>query len=781
MNHHFSLSATLAALLLICLPGLLQSQNALNFDGTNDFVQTTYSGVLGSANRTFEAWINVAAGATSNNAILDYGLNAVGSRNTFLINPNNQVAFISGGTNANISSSINAIIPGQWTHVAFVLNSGTGFFYVNGVQVGTGSLTSVNTPGGNANLRIGQRVSGGSIPFEGEIDEVRIWNYARTVTEIMNDMNAEFCAPQTGLMAYYQFNEGVAGGTNTGVTTAPDFSGNGNNGTLTNFSLSGGSSNWVSGVTISAGSIPVVLNETACSDFTSPSGNFIWTASGTYLDTVLTPGGCDSTFTVNLILDPVDADFSTTSPMSLCPGTTVSFQDASTGGTAYTWTANMTPFSQTNLATYTFADTGIVEIMLVVGNATCSDTSSMTFAVSGPFISNSVVTEESCTVGMDGAIDIDIVGGTAPFQYLWSTGAITQDLSQLFGGNYSVIITDAQGCMAMDTFTVENVLNISAGFSTTSDPSLCPGETVIFTNTSQMATAYDWQIDGQSFAQSTDLTYTFPASGQVLIELIASEGNCEDSTSLLFTVNASPQVVTTVAGESCPGSQDGAIDLELTGGSAPFSFVWSNAAVTEDLAALSVGNYAVTITDSANCSISDTFEIETLGGVQAAFANFSGAQGMKFVDESLSDSTITSWYWEFGTGVAADTSNEQSPVFEYFISGTYEVCLKVEDLFGCTDSVCKLISFSVGIDPALYEAIELYPNPNNGQFYLDLSEIAGEEVQLVMFDVLGKQVHASEFRAETQYDMELSELATGLYYLQVMTEKGHYRTKVIIE
>ncbi|MDP5170047.1 MAG: LamG domain-containing protein [Bacteroidia bacterium] len=250
MNHHFSLSATLAALLLICLPGLLQAQNALNFDGTNDFVQTTYSGVLGSADRTFEAWINVAPGSAANNAILDYGLNAVGSRNTFLINPNNQVAFISGGTNANISSSINAIIPGQWTHVAFVLNSGTGFFYVNGVQVGTGSLTSVNTPGGNATLRIGQRVSGGSIPFEGEIDEVRIWNYARTAAEIMNDMNAEFCAPQTGLMAYYQFNEGVAGGTNTGVTTAPDFSGNGNNGTLTNFSLSGASSNWVSGVTI---------------------------------------------------------------------------------------------------------------------------------------------------------------------------------------------------------------------------------------------------------------------------------------------------------------------------------------------------------------------------------------------------------------------------------------------------------------------------------------------------------------------------------------------------
>ena len=159
--------------MLLGLTSWSSAQNALNFDDTNDFVQTTSPGVLGSANRTFEAWVFVSSSAPSSNlAILDYGLNAVGSRNTFSISGSRQVIFISGGTNANISTTANAVPVNLWTHVAFVLDNGTGYLYINGIQKGTGSLTTVNTPSNNQNIIVGQRVSGGSIPFEESIDEV---------------------------------------------------------------------------------------------------------------------------------------------------------------------------------------------------------------------------------------------------------------------------------------------------------------------------------------------------------------------------------------------------------------------------------------------------------------------------------------------------------------------------------------------------------------------------------------------------------------------------------
>ncbi|MFK7921544.1 MAG: LamG-like jellyroll fold domain-containing protein [Bacteroidia bacterium] len=340
---------------------MLLSQNGLNFDGTNDYVQTTYSGILGSANRTFEAWVNVSPSATANTAILDYGLNAVGSRNTFLINPNNQLVYISGGTNANISTSQNAITSGQWTHVAFVLNNGTGFLYVNGTQMGTGSLTTVNTPSGNATLRLGQRVSGGSIPFRGAIDEVKVWNYARTAAEIQNDMNAEYCTVPTGLMVYYQCNEGLAGGTNTGLSNLPDLSGNAYNGTLTNFALTGNVSNWVIGASLSIGTATTAtINVSSCGNYVSPSGNYTWNTAGAYADTISNSAGCDSILTINLTIE--SATFGSLTP-------TVCDSYLSPSGTAM-WTSSGT---YTDTITNVLGCDSIISINLtILANSTSS-------------------------------------------------------------------------------------------------------------------------------------------------------------------------------------------------------------------------------------------------------------------------------------------------------------------------------------------------------------------------------------------------------------------------
>lgn len=255
-------------LLFLCflaLIGTAKAQNALNFDGVNDVVQTSNPGVLSSADRTFEAWVNVSVNAPSSNlTILDYGLNAVGSRNTFVVDGNLGIRFISGGTNANISSTAGVVSAGQWSHVALVIDNGTGFLYVNGVQVGTGSLSTVNTPSGNAAVTIGNRVSGGSIPFSGSIDEVRIWSVARTPAELMANMSSELCSYPLSLVAYYKFNQGFASGNNAGVTNI--IGELGDTAIANNFAMLGQSSNWVIGSVIS----PVIpLNNMVSVDTTN--------------------------------------------------------------------------------------------------------------------------------------------------------------------------------------------------------------------------------------------------------------------------------------------------------------------------------------------------------------------------------------------------------------------------------------------------------------------------------------------------------------------------------
>jgi hypothetical protein len=247
MNKKILLSLTC----IIALITTSNAQNALNFDGADDVIQTTNSGVLSSNDRTFEAWVNVNVNAPASNlTILDYGLNVAGSRNTFVIDGNLGLRYISGGTNANINSPAGTITAGQWTHVALVIDNGTGFLYVNGIQVVTGSLSSVNTPSGNANVTIGERVSGGSIPFSGSIDEVRIWDVARTPAEIMASMNSELCSYPSSLIAYYKFNQGFASGNNQGQTSV--IGETGDTAVANNFAMIGSSSNWVSGPSISS-------------------------------------------------------------------------------------------------------------------------------------------------------------------------------------------------------------------------------------------------------------------------------------------------------------------------------------------------------------------------------------------------------------------------------------------------------------------------------------------------------------------------------------------------
>lgn len=281
------------------------NQTALNFDGVDDYVQTTYRGILGFANRTFEAWVYVDTITPSSNlAILDYGSNVAGGRNTFCIKGDSSLAFISGGTNGNISSSANAVPIRQWAHVAFVLSSGTGYLYVNGIQVGRGSLSGVSTPFTGDRVKIGERVSGGSIPFKGSIDEVRIWDAARSASQLSSSRNAEFCTLQVGLDAYYRFNEGTAGGTNSSDTNVTDHA-RIYTGRLHGFALTGSSSNFVTGPTLTPGYSKFAIKDTVCSSYTTPSGK-TFTSTGFHFDTLKNAVHCDSLIEYDLTVDHVD-------------------------------------------------------------------------------------------------------------------------------------------------------------------------------------------------------------------------------------------------------------------------------------------------------------------------------------------------------------------------------------------------------------------------------------------------------------------------------------------
>ncbi|MEM7372613.1 MAG: T9SS type A sorting domain-containing protein [Bacteroidota bacterium] len=481
-------------------------------------------------------------------------------------------------------------------------------------------------------------------------------------------------------------------------------------------------------------------------------------------DSITVPGGID-----------VVAALSSATPPVLCLGDSAVLLAGGLGATHFNWLINGIPFPQQAQLSYIFPDTGSYEIMLIASNVSCSDSASTHFYVSAPIISNPVIEDETCTNSLDGSINLTVSAGFPAYSFLWSSGDTTQNISQAAGGEYVLSITDSMGCVTVDSFTIGTSLGVTADFMASTDPSICPAQTVQFTNTSQLANTFDWLRDGISFAQSQNASFTFPDSGIVEISLIAIEGICRDTSSMEFFINASPNILAHISGESCPESRDGAIDLSLTGGSGPFHFLWSTSDTTEDINGLSPGLFDVAIEDTATCIVRDTFEIETLGGAQAAFTAYPVAQGMQFLDQS--DSLVVSWHWDFGTG--GDTSTLQHPIFDYSVSGEYIVCLSTEDLYGCMDMVCDTIGFVLGISQEAFLPLQLFPNPAEKEVILDVREIIGQSAEISLFDVTGKRIFTRRQQIEGMYRMDLSGISPGIYQIHLRTEAQRFSGKLL--
>ena len=280
------------------------NQNALNFDGSNDYVQTGYTGISGNTARTVEAWIKTTVNSdpstgAAQHVIVDWGTTATGGRFTLNILWGNTLRIEVGGSGINGKTVLN---DGNWHHVAASYDPSATYkfcLYVDGVlDTSANNTTTVNTTSGNT-LIIGKRVDNVNY-FEGEIDEVRVWNHARTASQIADLFDKELCPNHSGLVAYFRLNQGTANANNSGKTTAVNSISSAANGSLINFGLSGSSSNWVSGSGINlAPDTTVIKDTTVCGGFVSPQGRTTL-FTGSITDIYTSSNGCDSLLKYNV-------------------------------------------------------------------------------------------------------------------------------------------------------------------------------------------------------------------------------------------------------------------------------------------------------------------------------------------------------------------------------------------------------------------------------------------------------------------------------------------------
>ncbi|HLP95073.1 MAG TPA: SprB repeat-containing protein, partial [Saprospiraceae bacterium] len=222
----------------------------------------------------------------------------------------------------------------------------------------------------------------------------------------------------------------------------------------------------------------------------------------------------------------------------------------------------------------------------ITDNIGCTTT--VTATISEPdaiSITENSITGASCNGGSDGAIDINVTGGTPGYTYDWSNNGLQdpdtdpQDISGLSAGTYTVTVTDAQGCIATNSFSVPGASSLSltiTGITNVSCNGGSNGAIDLAVTGGTPGYTYDWSNNGLQDPDSDPQDLSGLSAGTYTVTVTDANG-C--SSTISATVNQPSALnlsITSVTDVSCNGGSNGAIDLAVTGGSPGYTYDWSN-------------------------------------------------------------------------------------------------------------------------------------------------------------------------------------------------------------
>ncbi len=343
-------------------------------------------------------------------------------------------------------------------------------------------------------------------------------------------------------------------------------------------------------LTVTGGTEPYSFNWSNGSTEQNPTG----LAAGDYTIVITDANNCSLTETYTIEGPDALTQEANTTNVTCFGDENGSIEVTVTGGTepySFNWSNGSTEQNQTGLATGDYT-------VIITDTNGCS--SSETYTIDGPdaLTQQASTTNVTCFGDENGSVEVTVTGGTGPYTFNWSNGSTEQNPTGLAAGDYTVIITDANGCSSSDTYTIDgpteitleaNVTDVTCfGSSNGSIEMLVAGGTDPYT--------YNWS-NGANTKNINNL------AGGVYVVTITDNNLCELIQS--FSVEESTEVLSIIGVKTdptCEGSTDGNIDLTILGGISPYSFSWSNTATTEDLTDIGAGTYTATVTDANGCT-----------------------------------------------------------------------------------------------------------------------------------------------------------------------------------
>lgn len=366
---------------------------------------------------------------------------------------------------------------------------------------------------------------------------------------------------------------------------------------------------------ITGGEAPLNFEWTGPDGFTAATADIADIASGTYLLLVTDAAGCEATADVTLVeADPIELDLLVQG--ASCLLSNGSAEVTATGGTGeltYEWTDPDGNVISVGVAIVD-VPSGVYGLQVTDGVG-CTETVTIPISDTDADIVGEAFST-SCPEGDDGAVNIEVVGGTPPFSYAWSGpggfSSTEQNIADLIQGTYVVAVTDSNSCVYAADFEVTDpaalLLSADVGLVTCNGDD---GSIALVVSGGTPGYAIDWSGPDGFVGAGNDLDGLIP--GTYVAELVDANG-CLASNS--FDVGLVPEISVTadLTSPLCGDANDGTLDIDITGGTPPYAVLWAGPDGFESsetmLINLAGGTYELTIVDFAGCEFTEVYVLD---------------------------------------------------------------------------------------------------------------------------------------------------------------------------
>ncbi|MBU0765680.1 MAG: PKD domain-containing protein, partial [Bacteroidetes bacterium] len=364
----------------------------------------------------------------------------------------------------------------------------------------------------------------------------------------------------------------------------------------------------------------------------------------------------------------------------------------------FTYTFSTPSSYTTSSATYTESNLGAGLYTITVTDAVnCVNTDYVQITEPELLTATLTGTNVSCYGGSDGTVDLLADGGTVPYTFAWSSSQTTEDLYNIPAGSYIVVVTDDNSCTAMVTISITQpafpltAVAAASPVNCWGDSDGAVGLTPSGGTPETIGPAYHYQWSSGSTTQGIS---NIPAGYYSVV--VTDANGCTVNAgatvtqpdSLSFSIAATPA--------SCYGIHDGTTGISVSGGTVPYSYMWSNGIAAANNTYLEAGTYAVTVTDANGCTISSSatvIEPDELE-ISASPDRFICIHEPAELNASATGGTPGyTFYWSTGTGVNYQFLGTGTSITIDTLTWDIAVSVRAVDASGCGSApeVVKII------------------------------------------------------------------------------------------